>query len=86
MARGNFREDLYYRLNVVKVKVPPLRERREDIPILANHLLHKINRKLEKNVNKIPTDVMDELVAFDWPGNVRQLENTPLHLFLQIAI
>jgi two-component system response regulator AtoC len=75
VERGNFREDLYYRLNVVKVRVPPLRERREDIPILANYLLNKINSKLDKNVNKIPSDVMAELVAFDWPGNVRQLEN-----------
>lgn len=75
VANGNFREDLYYRLNVVKIIAPALRDRREDIPVLVNHLLNKINKKLNRNVNKIPTSVMSELVAYDWPGNVRQMEN-----------
>ena len=75
VENGNFREDLYYRLNVVKITAPALRERREDIPVLVNHLLNKINKKLNRKVNKIPTSVMSELVAYDWPGNVRQIEN-----------
>ncbi len=73
---GKFREDLYYRLNVVNIVVPPLRERREDIPPLVGHLLNKINREIHKCIRRVPSDVMDALVAYDWPGNVRQLENT----------
>jgi len=76
VASGRFREDLYYRLNVVRIALPPLRERREDIPLLVEHLLAKINRDIRKGVRRVPADVMAALTAFDWPGNVRQLENT----------
>ena len=75
VARGKFREDLYYRLKVVEINLPPLRERREDIPALVAYLLEKINRELRKNVRKIPDDVMEYLTSRQWKGNVRELEN-----------
>lgn len=74
-AEKRFREDLYFRLKVVEIYVPPLRERREDIPLLVDYLLQKINIELHKNVNQIPKHVMDALVRYSWPGNVRELEN-----------
>jgi DNA-binding NtrC family response regulator len=70
-----FREDLYFRLKVVEIYVPSLRERREDIPLLVDHLLNKINLELHKKVTQIPNDVMAALVEYPWPGNVRELEN-----------
>lgn len=72
---GKFREDLYYRLNVFTISPPPLRERKEDIELLVKHFLHKINTSLHKNVTKIPEDVMEMLVNYEWKGNVRELEN-----------
>ena len=76
VKEGKFREDLYYRLNVVSIKIPPLRERKEDIPLLVNYFLTKINKELHKNVTKVPDDVMLMLKNYDWIGNVRELENT----------
>ena len=73
--KGKFREDLYYRLKVVEIVLPPLRERREDIPDLVNYLVEKINRELRKNVRKIPEDVKKSLTELPWKGNVRELEN-----------
>ncbi|NMC65461.1 MAG: sigma-54-dependent Fis family transcriptional regulator, partial [Acidobacteria bacterium] len=75
VPQGKFREDLYYRLKVVEINLPPLRERREDIPDLVAYLLEKINRDLKKNVRKVPPEVMDFLVNQPWKGNVRELEN-----------
>ena len=75
VERGQFREDLYFRLKVVEIVVPPLRERRGDIPILAEHLLDKVARETHKEVHVIPDDVMSRLTEYDWPGNVRELEN-----------
>lgn len=75
VTQGKFREDLYYRLRVVEINLPPLRERREDIPDLVAYLLEKINRDLKKNVRKVPPEVMDFLVNQPWKGNVRELEN-----------
>lgn len=75
VAQGKFREDLYYRLNVVPIKLPPLRERKEDIPLLAKHFLAKYARLLNKDITIISQDVLNEMMAYDWPGNVRQLEN-----------
>jgi len=75
VASGEFREDLFYRLNVFSINLPPLRERGEDIPLLVEHLLKKINREIHKGVRRVPADVMRALQAYDWPGNVRQLEN-----------
>jgi Nif-specific regulatory protein len=72
---GRFREDLFYRLNVVTLQVPALRERREDIPLLVNHFLQKYNRDEHKSVEEVPRHVLDMLLAYPWPGNVRELEN-----------
>lgn len=72
---GRFREDLYYRLNVVPIFIPPLRERREDIPLLIEHFLNKFNKKHRKKV-LLPKNVIKTLINYDWPGNVRELENT----------
>jgi len=79
IEEGKFREDLYWRLKVVEIKLPPLRERSEDIPALAGYLLEKINRELRKNVRKVPAHVMKRLVNFSWKGNVRELENALTH-------
>jgi len=76
VAAGGFREDLYFRLKVVEVSVPPLRERRRDIPLLAEHLLARIARDLHRDVRLITDDALEVLGAYDWPGNVRELENT----------
>ena len=70
---GQFREDLYYRLNVVSIKLPPLRERREDVPLLTNHFLKKHSPK--KTPKKLAPETLDLLMKYDWPGNVRELEN-----------
>jgi DNA-binding NtrC family response regulator len=75
IEKGKFREDLYYRLKVVEISLPPLRERKEDIPDLVGYLLEKINRELRKNVKKIPPEVMKLLKGLSWNGNVRELEN-----------
>jgi len=75
IRHGSFREDLYYRLNVIPIHLPPLRERREDIPLLVNHFLEKYNRENEKKVTKISRDVLDLLLDYSWSGNVRELEN-----------
>src|SRR5579871_3063888 len=76
VAEGNFREDLYYRLNVIPVSVPPLRERREDIPLLVNHFLKKYAPAAGKNITRVHPTSLEVLCGYDWPGNVRQLENT----------
>ena len=75
VARGNFREDLFYRLNVVNIHIPPLRERPEDIPVLAQHFLEKYSKELEKDVVKISEEAMSILEGFYFPGNIRELEN-----------
>jgi len=72
---GLFREDLYYRLNVIPVLLPPLRERRGDIPILTEYFINKLNNKLNKNVKRITKKAMQALIYYDWPGNIRELEN-----------
>ncbi|HEV7843077.1 MAG TPA: sigma 54-interacting transcriptional regulator, partial [Pyrinomonadaceae bacterium] len=75
VERGRFREDLYWRLNVVKLILPPLRERREDISLIVDHLLERFNRELNLGVASIAPDARRLLEIFDWPGNVRELEN-----------
>ncbi|HYN15743.1 MAG TPA: sigma-54 dependent transcriptional regulator [Terriglobales bacterium] len=76
VADGAFREDLYYRISVIPIEVPPLRERREDIPLLANHFLKKFVAVSGKSIVRIAPQSLRELQGYDWPGNVRQLENT----------
>ncbi|NIO48207.1 MAG: response regulator [Candidatus Aminicenantes bacterium] len=75
IEKGKLREDLYYRLKVVEIALPPLRERKEDIPELVAYLLEKINRDLRKNVRKVPPEVMKIMMNLPWEGNVRELEN-----------
>ncbi|MDP7602790.1 MAG: sigma-54 dependent transcriptional regulator [Alphaproteobacteria bacterium] len=72
---GSFREDLFYRLNVVTIALPALRQRREDVPALAAHLLRRINRDIHRGIRHVSAEAMEALVAAPWPGNVRQLEN-----------
>ncbi len=73
---GNFREDLFYRLNVIEIELPPLRARKEDVPLLADHFLRLFSRKNQKPLRGIQRDALDALCRYDWPGNVRELENT----------
>jgi len=75
IRKGKFREDLYYRLNVVEVTIPPLRVRKEDLPALVNNLIIKLNRKLGKKVQGLSKEAEEVLFGFNWPGNVRELEN-----------
>jgi len=75
VLKGEFRNDLYFRLNVIKLEVPPLRERREDIPLLCNHFLDKYRERYQSPVQSFPKDLMEAFLRYDWPGNVRQLEN-----------
>jgi two-component system response regulator PilR (NtrC family) len=75
IADGRFREDLYYRINVIPITLPALRERREDIPLLADHFLEKYCEQMGKSVTTISYEAVSLLVGFDWPGNIRQLEN-----------
>lgn len=82
VKNGRFREDLYYRLNVFPLHLNPLRERREDIPALTGYFLEKFNRKLDKGVKSINSEVMDKFLNYDWPGNIRELENIMERLVL----
>jgi formate hydrogenlyase transcriptional activator len=70
-----FRSDLYYRLNVFPVRVPPLRERREDIPLLVRHFAQQFSRRMNRSIETIPSETMSTLVRYDWPGNIRELQN-----------
>jgi two-component system response regulator PilR (NtrC family) len=75
ISDGRFREDLYYRINVIPIALPPLRERREDIPLIAEHFLVKYTEQMDKGITGISNEAMDLLVRHDWPGNIRELEN-----------
>jgi formate hydrogenlyase transcriptional activator len=72
---GEFRSDLYYRLNVFPIRIPPLRERRQDIPLLVKYFVEKYARRMGKRIETIPTTTMQKLVDWPWPGNVRELQN-----------
>ncbi len=76
---GQFRQDLYYRLNVVRLRIPPLRERREDIPVLVRYFLAKLNYELETEISAVDDQVMDLFLKYDWPGNIRELQNVLEH-------
>jgi two-component system response regulator PilR (NtrC family) len=76
IAEDRFREDLYYRLSVIPIQLPPLRERREDIPLLARHFLDRFRKSMNKSIEGISPEAVRRLEAYDWPGNVRELENT----------
>jgi len=75
VSTGRFREDLYYRINVIPIVLPPLRDRREDIPLIAEHFLQKYSEQMGKSITGISHDAMEVLLAHDWPGNIRELEN-----------
>jgi len=75
VAEGKFREDLYFRLNVIRVDLPPLRERREDIPALCMHFIKMYRERYKSEVQELPSDLMARFVSYDWPGNVREVEN-----------
>jgi DNA-binding NtrC family response regulator len=75
IKEGTFREDLYYRLNVISFRMPSLSERKEDIPLLAEHFLHRFSQETNKAVDLISRETMDEMMLYEWPGNVRELEN-----------
>jgi two-component system, NtrC family, response regulator HydG len=75
VREGRFRDDLFYRLNVIEITIPPIRERREDIPLLAEHFVQHIASQLGKDVSAISSEALRLLMDYDWPGNVRELEN-----------
>jgi len=75
VADREFRNDLYYRLNVFPIRIPPLRDRREDIPLLVGYFVQKCAKQMQKRIDAIPVTVMKGLTAWDWPGNIRELEN-----------
>jgi len=75
IEKQEFREDLYYRLNVVNIELPPLRERKEDVPLLAEHFLHKFAMENQKEITGFSPEAMELVLDYDWPGNVRELEN-----------
>ncbi len=82
VRRGEFREDLYYRLNVMKIELPPLRKRREDIPLLTDYFLKKFNEKFIKEIRSISDDVKKIFMNYPWPGNIRELEHALEHAFI----
>ena len=75
IKKGSFREDLYYRINVVPITIPPLRERKEDIPLLIDHFIMKFNLENNKNVKGINKEALELMMQYEWPGNIRELEN-----------
>ncbi|MCX5909896.1 MAG: sigma 54-interacting transcriptional regulator, partial [Deltaproteobacteria bacterium] len=82
VRKGQFREDLYYRLNVVKIQLPPLSDRREDIPLLVDHFLQRFNLKMNKRISSVSSEVMNLLMRYDFPGNIREMENAIEHAFV----
>jgi two-component system response regulator GlrR len=76
IKNGNFREDLFYRIHVIPIKLPPLNERKEDIPILSRHFLQKFSVEMGKEIEAFSTNAMQKLISYPWPGNIRELENT----------
>ncbi|RMD92543.1 MAG: sigma-54-dependent Fis family transcriptional regulator [Calditrichaeota bacterium] len=83
VASGAFREDLYYRLKIVTIEVPPLRERADDIPLLVEHILSRLNWQLHRQVTKVSPSALRRLQSYHWPGNVRQLENVLTRALVQ---
>ena len=75
MEEGKFRSDLYYRLNIFPIQLPPLRERREDIPTLAAHFMRRFSKKAGKKINSLGNNILQLLMNYDWPGNIRELEH-----------
>jgi len=82
MREGQFREDLYYRLNVVRIELPPLRRRKEDIPLLVDQFITRFNCIRKTGISGITTEALSLLMAHDWQGNIRELENAIEHAFI----
>ncbi len=82
LQEGRFREDLYYRIQVFKLSLPPLRERKEDIPVLAQHFVDRLNRLKGKDITGLSREALASFMAYDWPGNIRELENSIEHAFI----
>lgn len=82
LLRGTFREDLYYRINVIKIELPPLSQRREDIPYLVDHFIRQFNLKMGKGITGVSADVLNFFMQYDFPGNIRELENIIEHAFV----
>jgi transcriptional regulator with GAF, ATPase, and Fis domain len=82
VKKGTFREDLYYRLNVFPIQVPPLRERPKDIPLLVMAFLKEFRKKLGKNTNSVSKETMESLIRYSWPGNIRELRNAVEHAMI----
>jgi DNA-binding NtrC family response regulator len=76
VKEGRFRDDLYYRLNVVPIALPALRERKEDIPVLVDYFLQRFSKETKKNFTEVTSEAMEKLMSYDWPGNARELANT----------
>ncbi len=85
VAEDKFRKDLYFRLNVARIHLPPLRDRREDIPLLFDHYLQQLNRRLGREVEGFGEDALDPLLSYDWPGNVRELKNLLEAIFVNVT-
>ncbi len=84
IKKGLFREDLYYRLNLFPVQVPPLRERKKDIPFLINAILNKYNKEYGRNITEVAPEVIDLFKEYNWPGNIRELENIIGHSMISV--
>jgi two-component system response regulator PilR (NtrC family) len=82
VAENQFREDLYYRISVIPLEIPPLRHRRDDIPLLANHFLSRLNTTMKRDIGRISEGALKRLETYDWPGNVRELENAMERAFI----
>ena len=82
IENGTFREDLYFRVNVVELRIPPLRDRPEDIPLLVDHFLKKFRKKTHKSIERVSPDALATLRRYTFPGNVRELENAIEHAFV----
>jgi Nif-specific regulatory protein len=83
VEKGTFRQDLFYRLRVFPIRLPPLRERREDVPLLVEHFLRKYTVEMNKPVAGVTPEALDQLAAYSWPGNIRELENEVQRLVIQ---
>src|SRR5262249_31815944 len=84
VGEGKFRKDLFFRLNVARIHLPPLRERKEDLPYLINYYVHHFNACFGRNVERLPDEAVESLFAYDWPGNVRELKNLLEAVFVEM--
>src|SRR5258708_16294134 len=86
MGEGRFRSDLYYRLNIFPISLPPLRDRREDIPLLASHFIQRFAKKAGRNIKALNNSALQDLMQYNWPGNIRELEHLIERSILQASV